>query len=127
MHDAIMPSSSITSVVLTWLVIVGRVEILQNDQGNRITPSVVAFTKEGRLVGEAAKNQVTRHRGETEGAGRALRVGHSSNECVCSVDCDEMLWLPSVLRPHTHASPHTLASPPRLPSILPTLCTMPSV
>jgi len=35
----------------------GRVEILQNDQGNRITPSVVAFTKEGRLVGEAAKNQ----------------------------------------------------------------------
>merc|ERR1719327_1706181 len=35
----------------------GRVEILQNDQGNRITPSVVAFTKEGRLVGDAAKNQ----------------------------------------------------------------------
>merc|ERR1711871_490339 len=35
----------------------GRVEILQNDQGNRIPPSVVAFTKEGRLVGEAAKNQ----------------------------------------------------------------------
>jgi len=37
----------------------GRVEILQNDQGNRITPSVVAFTKEGRLVGEAAKNQAS--------------------------------------------------------------------
>merc|ERR1719409_2555723 len=35
----------------------GRVEILQNDQGNRITPSVVAFTPEGRLIGEAAKNQ----------------------------------------------------------------------
>merc|ERR1712178_444825 len=35
----------------------GRVEILQNDQGNRITPSVVAFTKEGRLIGDAAKNQ----------------------------------------------------------------------
>jgi heat shock protein 5 len=35
----------------------GRVEILQNDQGNRITPSVVAFTQEGRLIGEAAKNQ----------------------------------------------------------------------
>jgi len=35
------------------------VEILQNDQGNRITPSVVAFTKEGRLVGEAAKNQAS--------------------------------------------------------------------
>merc|ERR1712178_418569 len=35
----------------------GRVEILQNDQGNRIPPSVVAFTKEGRLIGDAAKNQ----------------------------------------------------------------------
>merc|ERR1719502_2034762 len=35
----------------------GRVEIIQNDQGNRITPSVVAFTPEGRLIGDAAKNQ----------------------------------------------------------------------
>merc|ERR1712134_167337 len=35
----------------------GRVEIIQNDQGNRITPSVVAFTSEGRLIGDAAKNQ----------------------------------------------------------------------
>merc|ERR1711959_700185 len=35
----------------------GRVEIIQNDQGNRITPSVVAFTAEGRLIGDAAKNQ----------------------------------------------------------------------
>ncbi|KTW27563.1 chaperone DnaK [Pneumocystis jirovecii RU7] len=35
----------------------GRVEILANDQGNRITPSYVAFTDEERLVGDAAKNQ----------------------------------------------------------------------
>ena len=35
----------------------GRVEILVNDQGNRITPSFVAFTEEERLVGDAAKNQ----------------------------------------------------------------------
>lgn len=35
----------------------GRVEILPNDQGNRITPSYVAFTDEERLVGDAAKNQ----------------------------------------------------------------------
>jgi len=35
----------------------GRVEILPNEQGNRITPSVVAFTDEERLIGDAAKNQ----------------------------------------------------------------------
>ena len=35
----------------------GKVEILVNDQGNRITPSYVAFTDEERLVGDAAKNQ----------------------------------------------------------------------
>merc|ERR1712223_1778506 len=38
----------------------GRVEIIANDQGNRITPSYVAFTQEGeRLIGDAAKNQLT--------------------------------------------------------------------
>lgn len=38
----------------------GRVEIIANDQGNRITPSYVAFTPEGeRLIGDGAKNQLT--------------------------------------------------------------------
>ncbi|PFH56040.1 hypothetical protein XA68_17173 [Ophiocordyceps unilateralis] len=35
----------------------GKVEILVNDQGNRITPSYVAFTENERLVGDSAKNQ----------------------------------------------------------------------
>ncbi|KAI3628440.1 ATPase with role in protein import into the ER [Malassezia furfur] len=40
----------------------GRVEIIANDQGNRITPSYVAFTKDGeRLIGDAAKNQASQN------------------------------------------------------------------
>jgi len=37
----------------------GNVEIIANDQGNRITPSYVAFTDNERFVGDAAKNQAT--------------------------------------------------------------------
>jgi len=38
----------------------GKVNVISNDQGNRITPSYVAFTENGeRLIGDAAKNQLT--------------------------------------------------------------------
>jgi heat shock protein 5 len=37
----------------------GQVEVIPNELGNRITPSVVSFTDEERLIGEAAKNQAT--------------------------------------------------------------------
>uniref|UniRef100_A0A7R9TF34 Heat shock protein 70 n=1 Tax=Micromonas pusilla TaxID=38833 RepID=A0A7R9TF34_MICPS len=38
-----------------------RVEIIANDQGNRTTPSYVAFTDSERLIGDAAKNQTAQN------------------------------------------------------------------
>ncbi|XP_078173061.1 heat shock cognate 70 kDa protein-like [Carex rostrata] len=39
----------------------GRVDIIPNDQGNRTTPSCVAFTPDRELIGEAAENQADRN------------------------------------------------------------------
>ncbi|KAI6175945.1 hypothetical protein M3Y97_00745700 [Aphelenchoides bicaudatus] len=39
----------------------GKVEIIANDQGNKVTPSYVGFTDAERLIGDAAKDQVARN------------------------------------------------------------------
>jgi len=43
----------------------GRVEIIPNDQGNRITPSYVSFSDDEHLIGEAAKNQASANPSQT--------------------------------------------------------------
>jgi len=45
------------SCVGVWQEQTNRVEIIHNDQGNKTTPSCVAFTNSQRLIGDAAKNQ----------------------------------------------------------------------
>ena len=43
----------------------GKVEIIPNEFGNRITPSIVSFTEKGRLIGEAAKLQLIKNPSNT--------------------------------------------------------------
>ncbi|KAL4572447.1 hypothetical protein LXL04_019224 [Taraxacum kok-saghyz] len=43
----------------------GRIDIIANDEGNRTTPSCVAFTNAQRLVGDAAKNQIANNPANT--------------------------------------------------------------
>ncbi|QCE06123.1 heat shock a protein 1/8 [Vigna unguiculata] len=45
------------SCVAVWLEQHSRVEIIHNQQGNKTTPSFVAFTDKHRFIGDAAKNQ----------------------------------------------------------------------
>lgn len=47
------------SCVAVWDSQINRAEIIHNEQGNRITPSCVAFTDAQRLIGDAAKNQAS--------------------------------------------------------------------
>jgi endoplasmic reticulum chaperone BiP len=39
----------------------GNVEIIANDQGKRITPSILGFSKDIKVVGDAAKNQMSQN------------------------------------------------------------------
>jgi len=66
-----------------------NVEIIANDQGNRTTPSYVAFTDTERLIGEAAKNQAAMNPKNTVFDAKRL-IGRQFNEA--SVQKDMKLW-----------------------------------
>ncbi|KCV72619.1 hsp70-like protein [Fonticula alba] len=57
----------------------GRVEVIANEQGNRITPSVVAFTDDERLIGDAAKNQAAMNPSRTIYDAKRM-IGHKFND-----------------------------------------------
>lgn len=66
-----------------------RVEIIPNDQGNRTTPSYVAFTDTERLIGDAAKNQVAMNPQNTVFDAKRL-IGRRFSDA--SVQSDMKLW-----------------------------------
>jgi len=67
----------------------GRVEIIANDQGNRTTPSYVAFTEEERLIGDAAKGQASGNPTNTVFDVKRL-MGRKFNEPM--VQADRKAW-----------------------------------
>jgi L1 cell adhesion molecule like protein len=62
-----------------------RIEIIANDQGNRTTPSFVAFTDTERLIGDAAKNQVAMNPSNTVFDAKRL-IGRKFNDAEVQAD-----------------------------------------
>eukprot|EP00551_Chaetoceros_affinis_P011038 CAMPEP_0203663032 /NCGR_PEP_ID=MMETSP0090-20130426/785_1 /ASSEMBLY_ACC=CAM_ASM_001088 /TAXON_ID=426623 /ORGANISM="Chaetoceros affinis, Strain CCMP159" /LENGTH=747 /DNA_ID=CAMNT_0050525895 /DNA_START=86 /DNA_END=2329 /DNA_ORIENTATION=- len=81
----------------------GRVEICPNEQGNRITPSYVAFTDDGqRLIGDAAKNQSSQNPSRTIFDVKRL-IGRKFNDA--SVQKDKSLFPYSVVNDNKDNKP----------------------
>jgi len=81
-----------------------RVEIIANEQGNRITPSTVAFTDKERLIGDSAKNQMSTNPTNTIFDAKRL-LGRKFNDDT--VQRDMKLWPFKVInkdqKPHIQA------------------------
>ncbi|KAL4571026.1 hypothetical protein LXL04_017776 [Taraxacum kok-saghyz] len=78
-----------------------HVEIIANDQGNMTTPSTVAFTDSGRLIGDAAKNQVAMNPRNTVYDVKRL-VGQKFSDASVQ---DAMKWWPFKVTPDSSDKP----------------------
>ncbi|KAL5661450.1 hypothetical protein ACJX0J_028575, partial [Zea mays] len=101
-----------------------RVEIIANDQGNRTTPSYVAFTDSERLIEDAAKNQVTMNPINTVFGEHALVLGSLLTPAALAeirfVHCEEKpkepkevsyLYLPIIIQVPCGGDPRRLLPP----------------